>query len=79
VSSPTSSSVYVTSTEGTYSVINKAAGVAKKLGQRKRPVNAKTSKRKVPIAFDRYYMNIHDSVYYHFLEFNDIFEVQTRV
>jgi hypothetical protein len=43
--SPTPSSVYVTSTDGTYSVINKAAGVAKKPGQRKRPVNAKTSKR----------------------------------
>ena len=45
VSSPTPSSVYVTSTDGTYSVINKAAGVAKKPGQRKQPVNAKTSKR----------------------------------
>ena len=45
VSLPTPSSVYVTSTDGTYSVINKAAGVAKKPGQRKRPVNAKTSKR----------------------------------
>ena len=38
VSSPTPSSFYVTSTDGTYSVINKAAGVAKKPGQRKRPV-----------------------------------------
>ena len=45
VSLPTPSSVYVTSTDGTYSVINKAAGVAKKPGQRKRPVNAKISKR----------------------------------
>jgi len=45
VSSPTPSSLYVTSTDGTYSVINKAAGVAKKPGQIKRPVNAKTSKR----------------------------------
>ena len=45
VSLPTPSSIYVTSTDGTYSVINKAAGVAKKPGQRKRPVNAKTSKR----------------------------------
>ena len=35
VSLPTPSSVYVTSTDGTYSVINKAAGVAKKPGQRK--------------------------------------------
>ena len=45
VSSPTPSSVYVSSIDGTYSVINKAPGVAKKPGQRKRPVNAKTSKR----------------------------------
>jgi hypothetical protein len=45
VSLPTPCSVYVTSTDGTYSVINKAAGVAKKPGHRKRPVNAKTSKR----------------------------------
>jgi hypothetical protein len=45
VSSPTPSSIYATSTYGTYSDINKAAGVAKKPGQRKRPVNAKTSKR----------------------------------
>jgi hypothetical protein len=45
VPSPTPSSVYVTSTNGTYSVINKATGVAKKPGQRKRPVSAKTSKR----------------------------------
>jgi hypothetical protein len=44
VSLPTPSSVYVTSTDGTYSVINKAAGVAKKPGQGKRPVSAKTSK-----------------------------------
>ena len=44
VSLPTPSSVYVTSTDGTYSVINKAAGIAKKPGQRKRPVSAKTSK-----------------------------------
>ena len=45
VSFPTPSSVYVTSIDGTYAVINKAARVAKKPGQRKRPVNAKTSKR----------------------------------
>ena len=36
VSLPTPSSVYVASTDGTYSVINKAAGVGKKPGQRKR-------------------------------------------
>jgi hypothetical protein len=35
VSFPTPSSVYVTSIDGTYAVINKAAGVAKKPGQRK--------------------------------------------
>jgi hypothetical protein len=45
VSSPTPRSVYVTSTDGTFSVITKAAGVAKKPGQRKRPVNAKIFKR----------------------------------
>ena len=38
------SSVYVASTDGTYSIFSKAAEVAKKPGQTKRPVNAKTSK-----------------------------------
>lgn len=36
---------HVTSTDGTYTVVHKATGVAKKPGQRKRPVNARTSKR----------------------------------